>query len=80
MLKQHMCILLQMLFVLDSEPKQYCMSLKQHINLNNLRTNLIIKHGFNLSTGIATPEGVSKWKCVCTLSGHHQRAVYSIDW
>ncbi|PIK58567.1 putative cytosolic iron-sulfur protein assembly protein CIAO1-like isoform X2 [Apostichopus japonicus] len=30
--------------------------------------------------GIATPEGVSKWKCVCTLSGHHHRAVYSIDW
>jgi WD40 repeat protein len=30
--------------------------------------------------GIATPNGESVWKCVCTLSGAHPRAIYDIAW
>ena len=30
--------------------------------------------------GIATPNGDPAWKCVCTLSGYHTRAVYDVDW
>lgn len=30
--------------------------------------------------GVATPEGAPVWKCVCTLSGFHQRAIYDVSW
>lgn len=30
--------------------------------------------------GVLTPNNTANWKCVCTLSGHHQRAIYSLDW
>ena len=30
--------------------------------------------------GIDTPEGNPAWKCVCTLSGFHQRSVYDLTW
>lgn len=30
--------------------------------------------------GIATPNGDSVWKCVCTLSGAHPRAIYDVAW
>ncbi|XP_050499398.1 probable cytosolic iron-sulfur protein assembly protein Ciao1 [Diabrotica virgifera virgifera] len=30
--------------------------------------------------GIATQDGDSAWKCVCTLSGHHERTIYDIHW
>lgn len=30
--------------------------------------------------GIETADGNPKWKCVCTLSGYHDRAVYDISW
>lgn len=30
--------------------------------------------------GIPTPNKDTVWKCVCTLSGYHQRAVYDISW
>ena len=29
---------------------------------------------------IPTPDSETVWKCVCTLSGHHERPIYSIDW
>ena len=32
------------------------------------------------SEGIATENNDSTWKCVCTLAGFHNRAVYDIDW
>jgi WD40 repeat protein len=30
--------------------------------------------------GVATSNNDSTWKCVCTLSGFHNRAVYDVDW
>ena len=30
--------------------------------------------------GIATPDNVPVWKCICTLSGYHSRSVYDISW
>ena len=27
-----------------------------------------------------TPGGETSWKCSATLSGHHTRAVYTVDW
>lgn len=30
--------------------------------------------------GIMIPEGDSTWKCVCTLSGYHERPIYDISW
>lgn len=30
--------------------------------------------------GIATPDNVPAWKCVCTLSGYHSRTVYDVAW
>lgn len=30
--------------------------------------------------GIATPDNLPVWKCVCTLSGYHTRTIYDIDW
>lgn len=30
--------------------------------------------------GIPTTTGDCTWKCVCTLSGYHKRAIYDIDW
>lgn len=29
---------------------------------------------------IPTPDNVSVWKCVCTLSGYHTRTIYDVDW
>lgn len=31
-------------------------------------------------TGVATPNNVPVWKCICTLSGYHTRTIYDIDW
>ncbi|XP_076050827.1 cytosolic iron-sulfur assembly component 1 [Oratosquilla oratoria] len=30
--------------------------------------------------GVATPEGEPAWKCVCTLSGYHERPIYDVAW
>ena len=30
--------------------------------------------------GIATPDNTPTWKCVCTLSGIHPRAIYDVSW
>lgn len=30
--------------------------------------------------GVPTEDGDSTWKCVCTLSGHHDRTIYDISW
>ncbi len=30
--------------------------------------------------GISTPDNEPVWKCVCTLSGYHNRSVYDISW
>lgn len=30
--------------------------------------------------GIETPCDEPVWKCVCTLSGYHQRTIYDVDW
>lgn len=30
--------------------------------------------------GIPTPDKETAWKCVCTISGEHSRAVYDISW
>ncbi|SPP74377.1 probable cytosolic iron-sulfur protein assembly protein Ciao1 [Drosophila guanche] len=30
--------------------------------------------------GIATPDKQTVWKCVCTLSGQHSRAIYDVSW
>lgn len=30
--------------------------------------------------GIATPDNEPTWKCVCTLSGQHPRAIYDVAW
>lgn len=30
--------------------------------------------------GIPTPDNVTVWKCVCTLSGQHSRSIYDISW
>uniref|UniRef100_U5EWL9 Probable cytosolic iron-sulfur protein assembly protein Ciao1 n=1 Tax=Corethrella appendiculata TaxID=1370023 RepID=U5EWL9_9DIPT len=30
--------------------------------------------------GVATPDNQAVWKCVCTLSGYHERTVYDISW
>lgn len=30
--------------------------------------------------GVATVDGDSTWKCVCTLGGHHGRTIYDISW
>lgn len=30
--------------------------------------------------GIATKDNEPVWKCVCTLGGYHNRAIYAIDW
>jgi cytosolic iron-sulfur protein assembly protein CIAO1 len=30
--------------------------------------------------GILTPDNDPVWKCVCTLSGYHSRAIYDISW
>lgn len=30
--------------------------------------------------GIVTPGSDPTWKCVCTLSGYHERAIYDISW
>ncbi|XP_046992055.1 probable cytosolic iron-sulfur protein assembly protein Ciao1 isoform X3 [Schistocerca americana] len=32
------------------------------------------------SEGIVTPGTDAVWKCVCTLSGYHNRTIYDIDW
>lgn len=32
------------------------------------------------SEGVATPDNEPTWKCVCTLSGFHNRTIYSISW
>ena len=32
------------------------------------------------SEGVATSDNNETWKCVCTLSGFHSRAVFDIDW
>ncbi|XP_030386566.1 probable cytosolic iron-sulfur protein assembly protein Ciao1 [Scaptodrosophila lebanonensis] len=32
------------------------------------------------NAGIATPENIPVWKCVCTLAGHHSRAIYDVTW
>ncbi|XP_013084443.2 probable cytosolic iron-sulfur protein assembly protein CIAO1 homolog isoform X1 [Biomphalaria glabrata] len=29
---------------------------------------------------VATPDNVSTWKCVCTIGGYHERAIYDISW
>ncbi|XP_068086775.1 probable cytosolic iron-sulfur protein assembly protein Ciao1 [Anabrus simplex] len=34
----------------------------------------------NNPEGIVTPCNESVWKCVCTLSGYHTRAIYDISW
>ncbi|RHZ77613.1 hypothetical protein Glove_174g193 [Diversispora epigaea] len=34
----------------------------------------------NNQEGIVTVRDEPKWKCVCTLSGYHQRCVYSVSW
>ncbi|KAK7794482.1 hypothetical protein R5R35_004706 [Gryllus longicercus] len=34
----------------------------------------------NNSEGIVTPDNNPVWKCVCTLSGYHTRAIYDISW
>ncbi|KAF7997339.1 hypothetical protein HCN44_005616 [Aphidius gifuensis] len=31
-------------------------------------------------TMIPTPDNISVWKCVCTLSGYHTRTIYDVDW
>lgn len=30
--------------------------------------------------GVPTEDGDSTWKCVCTLSGYHDRTIYDISW
>ncbi|KAF0509121.1 WD40 repeat-like protein [Gigaspora margarita] len=30
--------------------------------------------------GIITDRNESKWKCICTMSGYHQRCIYSVSW
>lgn len=30
--------------------------------------------------GVSTNDNDPTWKCVCTLSGHHSRPIYDIDW
>ncbi|CAH1378736.1 probable cytosolic iron-sulfur protein assembly protein Ciao1 isoform X1 [Tenebrio molitor] len=32
------------------------------------------------SEGVATPDGQESWKCVCTLSGYHNRTIYDVSW
>ncbi|XP_015123248.1 probable cytosolic iron-sulfur protein assembly protein Ciao1 [Diachasma alloeum] len=32
------------------------------------------------NSGIPTPNNVSVWKNVCTLSGYHSRTIYDVDW
>lgn len=32
------------------------------------------------NAGIVCPDNEAVWKCVCTLSGFHTRAVYDISW
>lgn len=34
----------------------------------------------NNKEGIPTPENESVWKCVCTLSGYHNRTIYDVSW
>ncbi|XP_063706394.1 probable cytosolic iron-sulfur protein assembly protein Ciao1 [Culicoides brevitarsis] len=34
----------------------------------------------NNAEGIATPDNEPVWKCVCTLSGFHNRAIYDVAW
>lgn len=34
----------------------------------------------NNEEGIATPDNISVWKNVCTISGFHTRTIYDIDW
>ena len=33
-----------------------------------------------LHIGVPTPDSEPVWKCVCTLSGYHNRDVYDISW
>ncbi|SAM08892.1 hypothetical protein [Absidia glauca] len=37
-------------------------------------------YGPNNKEGIATPNGEAVWKTVCTLSGMHDRCIYSVSW
>lgn len=30
--------------------------------------------------GILTPDNIPAWKCVCTISGEHTRAIYDVSW
>lgn len=30
--------------------------------------------------GVAAKDGISAWKCVCTIGGYHERAIYDISW
>ena len=34
----------------------------------------------NFAIGIPTPGGDPVWKCVCTLSGYHNRDIYDVNW
>lgn len=34
----------------------------------------------NNTEGIATPDNLPVWKCICTLSGFHTRTIYDISW
>lgn len=33
-----------------------------------------------IHVGVPTPDSEPVWKCVCTLSGYHNRDVYDISW
>ncbi|CAL1546455.1 unnamed protein product [Lymnaea stagnalis] len=32
------------------------------------------------SEGVVTTDNISTWKCVCTIGGYHERAIYDISW
>lgn len=34
----------------------------------------------NNSYGVATPDNETVWKCVCTISGYHNRTIYDVSW
>jgi len=43
--------------------------------------NQVIYNGtLNFAVGIPTPGGDPVWRCVCTLSGYHNRDIYDVNW
>jgi len=38
------------------------------------------KYDVNNEEGIPTPDDEPAWKCVCTLSGYHDRSIYDVAW